>query len=750
MNNTIELLAPAGNYECFKAAICGGADAIYLGLNRFGARANADNFSVDELVVALDEAHLFGKKIYLTVNTLFKDNEFEELYRLLEIPYLNGLDGVIVQDLGVVSFIREHFPKLPVHASTQMAITDVSGARLLKGLGITRVVLARELSLKEIRRIHDETGVEIECFAHGALCYSYSGKCLYSSFLGGRSGNRGRCAQPCRLAYDGQYLLSMKDLCTIDALPEMLNASISSFKIEGRMKSPEYVYGVTTMYRKYLDKACKLSNNSYNVDRADKEILLSRYSRTGNCQGYLKDKNGRNMITIKSPSYSSNADSDASKNYLKMSPTIDVNMKCILRENQNICILINANNCNENITSKESSFEYDIIPQKAQKAALTEEAVAKQLCKTGGTVFNVKDIDVDIEGDLFLPNSQINMVRRCALDDFTNALLSAYKRDKKDIIELSSRDSSGIAKGDVKKAIYPYDYRASIISADQLGSVLRSYMITSVIIPISVIEDIEMNALLVKAIRDRSVGGLNIYIRLPDIIRDTKKGIGESKVRSLLDKGIALFEELSCPIAGVYVSNYEGIEIVKRYVDNNKIAEVIGDIHVYTLNNYAINELKKLGVNKTTLPVELTYKELCNRGFTGEEVILYGRIPMMVSTQCVYNTKNQCNYNSSGHIVKLNDRRNAVVSVYCNCKECTNIIYNSVPLDLTGEASDLIKLAPSSFRLMFTTEDDVQILDVLDRLEKFNDNIINSYTIDESGNYLSEEFTKGHFRKGIE
>ena len=258
----VELLAPAGNYESFLGAICAGADAVYLGGEKFGARAYADNFSEEEICRAVSYAHVFGRKVYLTVNTLMKESELEELIPYLEPFYLAGLDGVIVQDIGALLAIKEAFPGLELHASTQMSITGSYGAGMLKELGVVRVVPARELSLSEIESLGRETGLEIEAFIHGAMCYCYSGQCLFSSILGGRSGNRGRCAQPCRLPYriggDGkpgteQYPLSLKDMCTISFLPKLIEAGISSFKIEGRMKKPEYAAGVTAIYRKYID-----------------------------------------------------------------------------------------------------------------------------------------------------------------------------------------------------------------------------------------------------------------------------------------------------------------------------------------------------------------------------------------------------------------------------------------------------------------------------------------------------------------
>ena len=256
--SNVEILAPAGSLDGLYASFQMGADAVYVGTSRFGARAFAKNPSVDELKEALVYAHMHDKKIYLTINTLVKERELEGLYDFLLPFYEAGLDGVIIQDLGVLAYVRRYFPGLELHASTQMTLTGSEGVSFLKEYGVSRVVPARELSLEEIKNLK-ETGAEVEIFIHGAMCYCYSGQCLFSSILGGRSGNRGRCAQPCRLPYEingGKecFPLSMRDMCTIDLLPELIESGVDSFKIEGRMKKPSYVAGVTAIYRKYIDQ----------------------------------------------------------------------------------------------------------------------------------------------------------------------------------------------------------------------------------------------------------------------------------------------------------------------------------------------------------------------------------------------------------------------------------------------------------------------------------------------------------------
>ncbi|MBQ0001494.1 MAG: U32 family peptidase, partial [Clostridiales bacterium] len=307
----IELLAPAGSFEGFQAVLGAGADAVYMGGTAFGARAYAKNFGEEELLRAIDLAHLHNRKLYLTVNTLLKNQELEEqLYNYILPYYREGLDAVLVQDLGVMRFLKRNFPDLPLHASTQMTVTGPEGMKFLEKEGLTRVVGARELSLRELRAMHESSPLEIEAFIHGALCYSYSGQCLMSSIFGGRSGNRGRCAQPCRLSYqtareDQKFKgksdlcpLSLKDMCTIDYLPELLDAGVMSLKIEGRMKQPQYAAGVTGMYRKYLDLLFEKGPENYRVEEKDRRTLIDLFNRGGSCDGYLKQHNGPSMMAF--------------------------------------------------------------------------------------------------------------------------------------------------------------------------------------------------------------------------------------------------------------------------------------------------------------------------------------------------------------------------------------------------------------------------------------------------------------------
>nr|MCR5624284.1 U32 family peptidase [Lachnospiraceae bacterium] len=320
-NNDIEILAPAGSFETLKAAINAGADAIYMGGKSFGARAFANNFSDEEVLKAIDYVHLYGKKMYMTVNTLLYENEISGLYDYLESFYLQGLDAVIVQDMGVVDFIHKHFPSLPIHLSTQTTITTGKNDALFSGYNVTRLVPARELSLYELKRLCIDTDMEVEVFIHGALCYSFSGQCLLSSFRGGRSGNRGKCAGSCRLPYKTskgeKHILSLKENCALTQFGELINAGAMSFKIEGRMKKPEYVAYITHIYRKYADIYKSLGYEGYKdyINKNEKELsndirsMMDLYNREGFTCAYLTNdyKSGSNspadMLALKRPNH---------------------------------------------------------------------------------------------------------------------------------------------------------------------------------------------------------------------------------------------------------------------------------------------------------------------------------------------------------------------------------------------------------------------------------------------------------------
>lgn len=757
----VELLSPAGTYECFIAALLGGADAVYLGLKDFGARKNAGNFSEEELIKALEEAHLRGVKIYLTVNTLFKDNEFENLYNALVNPYINGLDGVIVQDIGVVSFIKNHFPGMEVHASTQMAITDLAGARFAQNIGMERIVPARELTLKEIKRIHDNTDVEIECFVHGAMCYSYSGKCLFSSFLGGRSGNRGLCAQPCRLTYNDTYLLSMKDLCTIDSIPDMIEAGIDSFKIEGRMKSPEYVYNVTSLYRKYIDRY--YTEAKYYVEKSDRDKLISLYTRSGNCNGYLYEKNSSNLITFNSPSYSSEKSLNNDEIDEKKLSKIDIDLSVTIKRGEKVKVKGIVHALSQEI---EELLVFDDIADEAINSALTVENVVKQFCKTGGTCFNVSTIDVDISDGIFMPNGMLNRIRRDSLEKFKESLLSKYQRSKDNIcnrMELSS-DSEMDAESDNVKGILSakisenesevvirnetdiddnklQQIKVSVLNMSLLKAASENKNITGIIVPLFLMEELlnddNQDVILYNIVNNN----IDIFVSLPYIIRNIEKGISEETLISRIDKySNILMDRFGITIKDFYVSNYEEVQLLSELYNDYK---VIGDIHLYCTNKYAHEFYLENNIISTIVPVELSYRELMERDVYGEEFLIYGRIPMMITSSCVVNSLKNCSYSEKGHVWYINDRKNSKLPVKCICSECTNVIYNSVPSSLATEISKIRKLNPSAYRLDFVDENIDEMQDIIGKCIS----ILNNCS--ENNEELCSAYTKGHFRKGV-
>ncbi len=426
----IEVLAPAGSYESLVAAVNAGADAVYMGASRFGARAYADNPDTDRFMDGLHYAHRYGVKVYMTVNTLFKDSELDELYDFLLPYYREGVDAVLVQDLGALSLIHREFPDLPLHASTQMTVTDARSAELARRLGVCRVVPARELSLNEIRNIKEHVDVEIETFVYGAMCYSYSGQCLMSSLIGGRSGNRGRCAQSCRLAYTCSYkgktaqgrLLSMKDLNALELVPELAQAGICSFKIEGRMKSPRYTAGVTSVWRKYADRY--LSNAAeWSVDPKDLRFLADLFDRGGTTSGYYHRQNGRDMMAWeekKNPGAKEALYAYLDERYVNAVRTTEITGRAVFRLGEPAVLTVS----NGELTVQATGAE----PERAVGRPMAESDLRRQLEKTGATAYRWKRLEIEADDGIFIPVSRLNELRRSALDALETEVQHAYQR----------------------------------------------------------------------------------------------------------------------------------------------------------------------------------------------------------------------------------------------------------------------------------------------------------------------------------
>ncbi len=720
-----ELLAPAGDYACFESAIRSGADAVYLG-SSFSARAYAKNFTEDELLKALDLAHLYGKKIYLTLNIVMKDTELEGILSFLDPFYRAGLDGVIVQDIGLISFIRRAFPGLPIHASTQMCITDAQGIRLLQDLGVTRVVPARELSLREIEGIGKETGIELECFIHGALCYSYSGKCLLSSLIGGRSGNRGRCAQPCRLPYDGAYPLSCKDLCVLTILPELIGAGIASFKIEGRMKSADYVAGVTKIYRKYIDLFLEDPKKEWHVGKEDLDRLLSFYTRGGNCEGYYKTKNGPGMITLQNSGYKKgNGHETEEAAPGPEEQKIPVEAKIILKTGNDAKLTLSCKGVDVTVTG-------DPV-QEAKTRALSLGEIQERMMKFGGTPFAVSSFIAETDGSVFLPVSSLNALRRNGAAALLDSLLARKRRsgcdfdadEWKSAVDRSVTDPAEHDRETRETYGEPAKIHVSVLTAKQAETVLKLSFADFLSVPFSVLEHDKKR---IFPETDTEGKKTAILLSLPDICRN----------RFFERKDVLLKELLSDPrIAGVVAKNYESLYYLKEAGYQGMI---LADLHLYATNRPAVRMLKELGATRTTVPVELNRKELIRRGVLGEDLIVYGRLPLMVSAQCVQNTLDGCKGKDGIRI--LHDRYENAFPVFSLCEECVNLIFNCVPLSLHGEEDLREKIRPASLRLMFTTERGKEIEEVCKR---FTGSILQG-----SGEPLADEYTKGHLQRGVE
>ena len=730
--NNIELLAPAGSYEGFEAALGAGADAVYVGGAMFGARAYAQNFNEEELLRAIDVAHIHGKKLYLTVNTLLKNRELkEELVSYLEPYYNAGLDAVIVQDMGVFSLLKKEFPKLHLHASTQMTVTGPEGMKFLADQGATRVVAARELSLQELSRMHEACPIEIEAFVHGALCYSYSGQCLMSSLLGGRSGNRGRCAQPCRLPYQvknfrakeygkGEFCpLSLKDICTIEILPEIIEAGVTSLKIEGRMKQPAYTAGVTGMYRKYLDFLFEKGPANYHVTEKDKKYLLDLFNRGGSCTGYYQMGNGPQMMAFTNE---------------KKTGEVFLETKQLKEKITGELHLVPGSPVLLHVSCQgEDAYECVGEVQYAKSQPVTEERVRQQMDKLGNTSFIWEELEIYMEDSV--PMKTLNEARHQALEDLKEKLLQKYRRNVGDervkrIAEETPAKISAIAACDHvprKKEEYIPVY-VSCESEEASEVLCQKDGIQGIYLPYALIE---------KHLQTGLDNGKEMYLSLPHITRENPPEGYMEQVKKWLEAGLS----------GFLVRNLESYSALAQMGLADKC---VLDHSLYTWNDEAIRFWKDQGILRNTVPLELNEKELRHRENAGSEMIVYGRLPLMHSAQCV--RKNTFGCNGQEERLVLKDRYDKEFPVVCYCRpwkmgntkaaeSCYNIIYNSLPYGLLKEADRVKELGVSSVRLAFTIES-------REETERIVEDFVAAY----HGSQVSHEyeFTKGHFKRGAE
>lgn len=704
----VELLSPVGDFECLKAAVQSGANSVYLGTSLFNARASASNFGKVELKEAIKYAKLRNVKINFTLNTLIKDEEFDDAISIVKYIYSLGVDSIIVQDLGLAKYIINNFPDIDVHASTQMTIHNLQGVLALERLGFKRVVLSRELSLSEIEYICQNSNIEIEAFVHGALCISYSGQCLFSSTIGGRSGNRGRCAQPCRLPYDlidensnvvdSGYLLSPRDLCSLKYIPELINAGVKCFKIEGRMKTPEYVSVVTRIYRKYIDLA--LSNNPYVIDDADIKMLMQVFNRGGFSSGNFEDDENVSYVYKEKPNniglYIGNVSSfNPQKGLITFKTTEDLeigdtislekeehkytitelmkdgnnishatakNIITIGRMKGNISLgnkiykltskpfsksvreFYNQENVkiplsckitikkNQPVTLDVTSLDdgiyfsmsvlktLDVIPIDAITNPLSEKRVVEQISRTTNTMFEFKNIYVDLDDNCYLPKiSAINILRRDCLAELENLVINRFERtipnDTKSYnLDKPSSKFSGISL--LLNELNPdFDY-------SNLSKVDRLY------IPLKYFEKKNLKS----TISDLSKK-FNLYIYMPTIIKDNYRNI----IYNSLDKYIEDYN-----IKGIVVSNISSIHSLSKYLGK---LNLIGNYTLNVFNSNTINELSLHEFNMVNLSPELdktTLTNLIKKSNLPTELLVYGRLPIMNMGYCLLGHSNKC------------------------------------------------------------------------------------------------------------
>ena len=738
-----ELLSPAGSLEICKAVLNAGADAVYLGGDKFGARAFAKNFTQNDIQEALDFAHMRGKKIFLTVNTLLKNKEIEtELFSYLKPLYEHGLDAVIVQDYGVFQFVHRNFPELALHASTQMSVSNVSGAKFLMEHGAERIVTARELSRSEIRRIYDETGVEIESFIHGALCYCYSGQCLMSSMLGGRSGNRGRCAQPCRLAYQvtdergnllhkkEKYPLSPKDLCTISQLPQLCESGIYSFKIEGRMKKLEYAAGVTSIYRKYLDlyESCP---EHYRVEDADMERLLAFGNRNGFTAGYSDMRNGRSMMTLTDSSHSSNEAKAAYQAPEEIKVPVELKAVFHAGEPMQLEAALSVNDTEAESHSDKKVCVTGEIPGTAQNRPLSKDELRKRLSKTGDTPFYVQHLEIDLEDGLFVPVGQINELRRNALEQLQEAVLGSWRRNE--VVTLKKRSTDGMrmkqngAIGSGDKPMLNVWLTGSALQ--HLGAVLENQTIDMV--------TLEGFANLEAAVKEIHAAGKQAGYAFPYVLRENSEG--------LLRKQGSVLKQFD----RIWVRSYDCIGFAKEelYLPAENLAL---DAGLYVFSNEAAADFMADGFAGYTASMELNRKELAHMENKQAELMLYGYAPLMISAQCVYKNYASCireqkkESGKQSQRLYLNDRYQKQFEVQRDCTHCYNVIYNSQPTYLLHHADEISGLDFGAHRIVFCNESAKQMHGIL---QQYEDAFRSGRKIQppKEGTY-----TNGHFRRGVD
>lgn len=651
-NKLPELLSPAGSYDALLAAVSAGADAVYIGGKSFGARAYAKNFDTSEIKKAVELCHIHAVKLYVTVNTLVYDRELSELSDFAAELYRIGVDAVICADLGAIAEIKRRVPGLPIHASTQMSVHNCDGANAAAELGCERVVLARELSEGDIYEITQKCIPETEVFLHGALCVCHSGQCLFSSLVGGRSGNRGECAQPCRLPFGRRYPLSLKDLSLARHIKSLVDSGVASLKIEGRMKSPDYVYRVTKIYRELLDSLRDAN------DREEAE-LKKIFSRGGFTDGYFKRKTDSKMLGIRSEE-----DKQESRTQTIEIPApkkLNAHAKCKMTLGEPSQLTLSAN--------KKSVTVYGATPVPAQSSPLTPEAVKTRLMKLGGTelLLSEEDILLSLDEDINLSPSQINALRRNAVEALVNTERE-YSEVGKFIPECHKKQTKI-----VKSA---YFYNPEVLSELEKKDSSALSVFDKIFIPLWRVEEYE---------------GAGAGVALPPVIFESEL----SKVKHILStvkkKGIT----------NALISNISHIKIL-----DGLGFTLTGDFRLNVTNSLTKKEYHRMGIENIILSPELTLPMARD---IGGSVIVYGKIPLMLTERCFIKDSfgcEQCGKSS------LTDRTGAKFPLLREF-EHRNLILNSTPTYMGDKDSELKSAGLNSHHFIFTVESAKEISDIM-------------------------------------
>ncbi len=791
----VELLAPAGNFDALKGAVAAGADAVYLGADRYGARAFADNFSREEICQGIRFAHIFGRKIYLTVNTLVKEKELDVLYDFMLPFYESGLDGAIVQDLGVLRFLRTHFPELSLHASTQMTITGSGGAHLMRQEGIARIVPARELSLEEIAALKRESGLEIECFIHGAMCYCYSGQCLLSSLLGGRSGNRGRCAQPCRLPYETAgkkdcYPLSMRDMCTVEYLPELIRAGIDSFKIEGRMKKPAYAAGVTAIYRKYIDLYYENQNyyedqnysanqNYYQVAAEDLELLQSLYIRSQTGDGYYHRRNGRDMISLSSPAYTRTSPellASIEQKYIRTPPCRGARAGVVLRageraalsltllpdkeERARPAIFFRESACGNASDSGRETVSVRVqgdLVQRAERQPLTPEKIREQIRKSGNSLIRIEQVSVESDGAVFLPVGSLNELRRKAVLALEEELARRQGPDpERRRFSSSAAVDTGADEGETRFSLLSEaeapgggglsGFCRSPEKEQRAGGFCRNRLQVSVRTPQQlsaalaegvgrIYADYGLSGALPELLKTSSFcpQTTQIYGATPYIVRK-KDIVWLEKIWKLVECGL---------LKGILIRNLESFSFFRDRFQGKLPAErLVLDCGLYLWNRQAL-KFWEGRAGEFFLPAECNGREwrellsACPDRRLRAGAVVYGYLPVMISANCLKKTFRGCEKKPG--LTWLKDRCGKRFPVYTDCLCCYNVIFNSVPLSFHRQMGKLA--LDGGYRMDLTLEDE----ETSRRLIRYFAGLGEGY-----GDPFYTDYTTGHYKRGVE